>query len=193
MKVLSLILFVLLLFSCKQEDVPDKYQYEILMFRISYNDFEFIEGIELSIEVEEEGNNLLPITTEYQSPGDFGYMKFFHDETSELIFHGEIIWAGTGDIVYPSSWNPASSYLDGLFAPIATPSNERWVVLGNEESFVDFSYDSIWEAISHLNITSLYMEEENTQIGIYQYTPSVGIGNPEEWSWILILHRNQGL
>ena len=49
-------------------------------------------------------------------------------------------------------------------------------------------YSSIWNSISNLEIVNNYLNTNpNGKINLFLYTPSVGIGNPADWDWYIIL------
>jgi len=43
----------------------------------------------------------------YESPGDFGGTAVVNARNGLSVFGGSIIWSGTGEITYPSTWRPA--------------------------------------------------------------------------------------
>ncbi|MBK8169878.1 MAG: hypothetical protein IPK60_05995 [Sandaracinaceae bacterium] len=49
----------------------------------------------------------------YQSPGDFGGASVVSHDTGLTVFGGSIIWSGTGEINYPSSWRDAGELGSG--------------------------------------------------------------------------------
>ena len=53
---------------------------------------------------------------------------------------------------------------------------------------MDPDHQSIWAAIDNLETVKNYRESNpEVKISLFLYTPSVGIGNPEEWDWFVIL------
>jgi hypothetical protein len=57
------------------------------------------------------------------------------------------------------------------------------MISGATSSF--FNGAIIWMEIADLAIVSEYMNAQ-LQVGLYLYTPSVGIGNPADWDWFVL-------
>ena len=51
-----------------------------------------------------------------------------------------------------------------------------------------YNYNSIWASVQSLvKVRQYLISNPNATVKIFLYTPSVGIGNPAEWDWIVIL------
>lgn len=130
------------------------------------------------------------ISSTYQAPGDFGSVQLFYEELNEKIFDGTIIWMGTGEVSYPSEINPPSEFPtmnDNLAMPdISMFENVMYSDLAFYPEVINYS--AIWDSISNLTLVSNYMiANPNGKINLFLYTPSVGIGDPAEWDWYVIL------
>lgn len=130
------------------------------------------------------------ISTTYQEPGDFGGVQLFYDELNEMIFDGTIIWNGLGDVSYPSPFIQPEDFTT-ISNPITMPSVNMFenVMYHVAAYYPDtINYSDLWNAINNLEIVSNYLDTNPDQnINLFLYTPSVGVGNPEEWDWYVII------
>jgi hypothetical protein len=63
------------------------------------------------------------VRTEYGAPGDFGWIKVYFSEIDELLFHGNIVWMGCGDIIYPATWLNTNEFKYVLTEDFIIPQN----------------------------------------------------------------------
>lgn len=135
-------------------------------------------------------NENFTISTVYHPPGDFGDITLNYDEVNMPIFAGGIIWMGLGEITYPESMDaPEEFTLTQTEAEMPAPSEFALVYY---EEFANYpeviDYESIWDAVDNLNLVKLYrIINPQAKVNLFLYTPSVGIGDPADWDWIVIL------
>ncbi|WP_321516003.1 hypothetical protein [Marinifilum fragile] len=189
MKKWILILLMGILTGCLDDD-DNNYIYHthdnsVVLLKINYTDFEFEGGIELFLHSAFNNSDTIPISVEYVSPGDFGSISLFYEPREELIFDGSIIWDGTGYRKFPKRLYHPDNFLY-LNEEIEKPADERFQIIFPEEG-VDYPLESIWNSINDLAIVNRYLKG-GKNIGIFRYTPSVGEGNPDEWSWYVIMN-----
>jgi hypothetical protein len=130
------------------------------------------------------------VAVDYNPPGDFGDVTLNYAEAQQPLFAGSIIWMGTGQITYPD-FEPASAFESSNGAAIQ-PANEDFELIANGEGeaapWQSLEYASIWDAIDNLEVVKAYrVANPNAAVKLYLYTPSVGVGNPEEWDWIIFI------
>lgn len=178
-------LISLLMCSCEGEDdtvVLDETN-KVLVLKVDYMTNTFEGGKELTFD---SSTDSFTIDTEYQEPSDFGGIQVYYQELDTKIFDGTIVWNGTGAITYPEDFIPASEFevtatLDYVFPTegfenIFNPTNES------------YNYQTVWNAVQSVLKAREYINSNpDAKVSLFLYTPSVGIGNPEEWDWILIL------
>ncbi|MGK4569052.1 hypothetical protein [Flavobacterium sp. 3HN19-14] len=188
MKIKLLTLFgILLLVSCVGEnDAPDALPIEtnnkVLLLKVDYLTNEFEGGKELAFA---DSTATFTLSTNYVAPSDFGSIKIKYDELDTEIFNGSIVWNGLGTISNPDDMQPASAFTftdtDDFFTcagfdNIFNPNNE------------EFDYQPVWSSVQGLVKVRQYLTANpGAGIKLFLYTPSVGIGNPAEWDWIIIL------
>ncbi len=182
MKYLFPALTLLLLYACSKDDHPGPI-HSILLLQVDYMTCAFEGGKEIPVASIHESDSL-PIEVAYQSPGDFGGISLYYQPTEEMIFSGTIVWMGTGQISYPLNFEPAdvfrSSDADG-----EQPDQERFQIIFFQAR-PPIEYNKIWAAIDGLDKVREYMVS-GYKIGLFLYTPSVGVGDPYEWDWFVIM------
>ncbi len=189
MKKLMFVLMISLLIGCTDDDTYNYYDHHhhnsVVLLQVNYTDYEFEGGTELFLHSEFNDSDTLPIRVDYVPPGDFGSLGLFYEPKNEPIFKGTIIWSGTGKRLYPYNLYRSEKFLM-LDDPIDMPDSDDFQILFPEEG-VDYPLDSIWNSISHLAIVSRYLES-GKKVGVFRYTRSVGVGNPNEWDWYVVMN-----
>ncbi|MCW4468221.1 hypothetical protein OGH69_04515 [Flavobacterium sp. MFBS3-15] len=161
---------------------------KVLLLKVDLLTNTFEGGKELSF----EEADTFTITPEYVSPADFGSIKLKYEETGETIFDGTIHWNGLGEMSYPAALDAPSSFavMDNEIAMPAS-SDIVHVEYGDGETgfpFLTIDHEAIWESISHLQLVEDYRARNpNAKVNIFLYAPSVGIGDPADWDWFVIL------
>ena len=188
----QLILIIVLLasfFSCDDNnDNIDIVSNNVVLLKVDYLTNKFEGGKVLNFSETDD----FTISTIYKAPGDFGSIALYYDELNEKLFEGTIIWMGTGEMSYPSKMdapNKFSTTSNNLTMP---GIDEFEYIKFNEFSYIPdtINYDSIWQSIDNLKIVASYRNSNLTEkINLFLYTPSVGVGDPADWDWFVILRN----
>lgn len=174
-------LSILLFASC--EEVDRHYRSKILMLKVDYLTNNFEGGKELLFS---QPSETFTIRTEYSPPGDFGNIKLVYEELNKVIFDGDIIWMGLGQIIYPQNILLASEFEHVLTNDYITP-REGFENVFNPQN-TNYDYSQIWSSVQGLVTVRDYLRSNpNATVKLFLYTPSVGVGNPEDWDWIIFL------
>ena len=186
------ILYLLLIgifFSCDKNDGKEIQltTNKVVLLKVDFLTSVFEGGKELEFSV---SSSNFTISSTYQEPGDFGDVQLFYDELSEKIFDGTIIWMGTGVRSYPGTIDLPNSF-SMLSDRLPLPDNSMFESVRYSEyaHYPDtIDYSAIWNSINYLEIVSNYRNSNpNGKINLFLYTPSVGIGDPTEKDWYVIL------
>lgn len=180
------IFLVALLFQGCDKDEVDKSN-RILLLQVDYVTNVFEGGKELKISNNFTSSDTIPIVVDYKAPGDFGNITLYYEPTNEMIFDGSIIWMGTGEIKFPNEFLTADEFplMDTfLEEPELTKFQTIFFNLNNQS----INYNAIWSSINKLGIVDEYLKSDK-KIGLFLYTPSVGVGDPNEWDWFVILYK----
>jgi len=189
MKKLLLFSICLALFSACEDDYDSEETVEtntILLLKVDVMTYTFEGAKELEMASEISDSETIPLNVDYAPPGDFGSIALYY-EGKELIFDGSIIWMGLGEISYPESFDPPSSFSE-LNSTISLPDTNRFQLIFNDFGYAAIDYSLIWNAINKLEIVDDY-HESHKNIGLFLYTPSVGIGDPNDWDWFVIMNK----
>lgn len=197
-KIISLLSLFILLTSCSTDllnqangtDLANQSgNNKVLLLKVDYTTNTFEGGKELTFD-----SNTTTFSTNYQyvTPADFGSIKIFYTELNSLLFYGDIIWMGTGEIHFPTNFQPASSFeyaltadyynepvYENIFDPNVYPANIPLPL---------YDYSVIWTQIQGLVKVREYRNANpSATLKLFLYQPSVGIGDPATWKWIIIL------
>ncbi len=184
MKTYFFIISVIVIFlaSCSHENNGNR----LLLLKIDYLTHDFEGGKEMEFDNTGYENDSLPITVNYQSPGDFGSIELIYNPSGEQIFKGTIVWMGCGDIIFPKSFVDPDDF-DQIQNTVAPPDTNFIQEIFNE-NVSDSIFANIWNSVSNLTLVQQYMQAGN-KVGIFLYTPSVGIGDPADWDYFLIFRK----
>ena len=127
--------------NCTDEPFTDG---NVLMLKVDYLTNTFEGGYEFSFD---NIPNSFNIRKEYRAPGDFGYIKYYYYETSDLLFYGTIIWMGEGEIYYPQNLLPASVFDFTLLDNIVFPNGFEDIGV---YSPLDINYTNVWLSVENL-------------------------------------------
>ena len=179
---LSLVAFLVV--SCEPEE-PQPQNSTVLMLTVDFTTNTFLGGKELAFS---QSSNTFTITNEFVDPCDFGHIKLFYSEINELLFFGTIHWMGCGEMIFPQNLLTANQFQAVLTEDYVIPKN------GFEDIFPLFEttsdYELIWGSVQSLVKAREYLSSNPEQIvKMFLYTPSVGVGNPEEWYWVIFLTK----
>lgn len=184
---IPLIALLTLFLSCSKVDLKKIHESQtenkVLMLKVDYTTNKFEGGKEFTFK---NSSQSFTIDTEYRAPGDFGSIKLVYRELDEPLFDGSIIWMGLGKMTFPSDLKPASAFNSVLTADVIYPANgfENVFNLHNET----YDYSIVWMPIQHLVKVREYLKSNpNQKVKIFLYTPSVGVGNPADWDWIIYM------
>ncbi len=189
-KLLSLITCSILLFaSCSKDEVennsfnPSLTDNKVLLLKVDYLSNKFEGGKEFTFS---KPTTTFTITTDYKAPGDFGSIKLTYKELNEKLFDGTIIWMGKGEMNFPTNLIEPKHFEANIYTDdIVTPASFENVFNPNNQTY---NYAPIWFNVQHYPKVREYLKSNPTaNAKIFLYTPSVGIGNPADWDWIIIL------
>jgi hypothetical protein len=176
-----MLVVVLSLSACQQDNTfhaPD----QVAVLKIDYLTTVFEGATELAFPAQPS----FTIVPTYQPPGDFGNLKMHYQEANGKLFDGGIHWMGLGTLHYPT-FRGAGNFWASDGAP-AQPIFEEVVYGGYSDPNINTAH--LWDAIKNLEFIKGYLNSNpNAKIYYFLYTPSVGIGNPADWDWILMLKK----
>lgn len=185
-KVLFLVLISFTL-SCDKEDefeIPNEAN-KVVLLKVDYLTNAFEGGKELEFPASTD----FTISTTYNNPSDFGDVQLYYSEVNEKIFDGTIVWMGTGEATYPTAIDLPYTFPLGNNLPLPNTGMFEKVMYDQFAIYPDsIDYSGIWNSIHNLEVVSDYQNSNpNGKINLFLYTPSVGIGNPADWDWYVIL------
>jgi hypothetical protein len=154
--------------------------------QVDYLSFNFEGATELTVS-KLSSSDSLPILINYKPPGDFGSIYLSYKPTNDSLFFGTIDWMGTGQKYFPANINPVDSF-NKVNSTLAEPINSRFQTLFYLINQQPTNYSALWKAVNKLQIVGNYLYYKK-KIGIFLYTPGLGIGDPAEWNWYIIMSK----
>ena len=154
----------------------------VFAFTVDYTTNDFLGGYDIVLP--HYVDSIKPVC-KYKSPGDFGSVEWYDQKTDAKLFSGTIVWAGKGERTFPEKIETPESYVK---LNITTQMPDFKVLYHDEFDYIsqhDIDYTSAWNSIKNLQNISWITKE--TQAYIYLYCPSVGIGDPKDWYWVIFL------
>lgn len=204
-KIIFLVSAVLLLLGCSTDqgntlEIPGQpenrqaqnspqhfpYANKIVLLKVDFLTHNFEGGKELVF----KGAQNFTIASIYQSPGDFGGISLKYAELNETFFEGTIHWMGLGQMQYPEQLDSADAFQTiGNTVPMPNAALLATVAYDEFAYYPDpMPCAEIWNAIENLQVVAQYRgSNPNGMVNIFLYTPSVGVGNPEDWDYFVIL------
>lgn len=189
-----LILISILLLSCNDSDdccvtPPDNFEGNKLAYlKVDYTTNQFQGGMVFSFG--DDQPDTFTISSDYHAPGDFGSIQLYYTPLNELIFDGTILWMGLGEMQFPESLMSADSF-ETISQTVSIPDEALLEpVMYDEYAYYpeEIDYTSIWENIDNLNLVKSFRDSNpESSVKFFLYTPSVGVGNPEDWYWLVLL------
>lgn len=182
-----LFIFVSLFSSCSEENAPtEETQNEpnkVLLLKVDYLTNTFQGGKETTYT---ENSNSFTISHQSVPATDFGNIKLKYDEINQILFDGDIIWMGLGQIHHPQNMLAANQFQIVLTDDIIFPATSFNHIL--PQSNLSNDYNQVWMAVQNLvKVRQYLISNPNGEVHLYLYTPSVGVGNPADWKWIVLM------
>ncbi|WP_422104895.1 hypothetical protein [Winogradskyella sp.] len=187
--VLTILLFLIFVSCADDDDNNIDPASEVLLLQVDFMTNTFEGGKKYVFDSSVES---FTISSNYQAPGDFGNIALYYDELNEMIFDGSIVWMGTGQRSFPENLiNPDDFQNNTNPVPMPSEANFQTVMYDDFAYYPDtIDYSAIWNSISNLQeVTDFRNNNPNSEINLFLYTPSVGIGDPNEWDWVLFLKK----
>ncbi len=156
-----------------------------LLLQVDYETLQFEAGTILPAAPTTLPPDTLPVSVTYNSPGDFGDITLQSTIDNDTLFFGTIIWAGTGERSIPAQLTPATG-----FQPINAVTPQPAIKdLNPYESFPEENpLTEIWAAVAELQVVNQAVNQPGTQVGFFTYARSVGVGNPAEWDYYVVIY-----
>ena len=164
-------------------------QKHILISKVDYLTFRYKGFYALNVTNKLNSGNEIPFLSQYQSPGDFGYIKLFYQNTDNLLMDGTIIWSGCGHLNFPDNFRAGLPMDNGL----PYPGQSRIAFIndgGHYETVTDErELQYIWQSVSRQKEFQHYYGNSSKKVAVYLYTPSVGVGDPADAYYLVFTEQ----
>jgi len=183
-KIYAFVLLVVLCTSCTKEESENiNGNNKVLLLKVDYLTNTFEGGKEFTFEKETPS---FTIVNEYRPPSDFGKIKLTYKELNETLFDGSIIWHVKGRMDFPKNLADPTQFDEVSFKNVVYPTAGFENIFNVSNQIPDHS--AAWLAIQSLSKVRDYLQSNPTEkVKLFLYTPSVGVGNPADWDWIILI------
>jgi hypothetical protein len=153
------------------------------MLKLDYNTFNVLGYKEFQFDQQTDS---FSIQLNYEPASDFGYIQLIYKEMNQLLFYGTTVWDGLGHIIFPETMSSPDDLLSVETDDVIFPVN-------GFKNILPFTYPivptlNVWLNIQHLEIVRNYLNANpNQKVQILFYRPSQGYGDPETWSFFILL------
>ena len=164
-------------------------QKHILISKVDYLTFRYKGFYALNVSNTLNSGNEIPFLSQYQSPGDFGYIKLFYRNTDNMLMDGSIIWSGCGALNFPDNFRAGLPMDNGL----PYPGQSRIAFINDGGNYVTVTDERelqyIWQSVSRQKEFQHYYGNSSKKVAVYLYTPSVGVGDPADAYYLVFTEQ----
>lgn len=162
---------------------------DILICKVDYLTFRYKGFYALNVSGKTNNGDLIPITSEYMSPCDFGFIKLYYRNTGNLLVDGTIVWSGCGQLAFPESFRAGLP----LQETISFPGTEHFARLGEDGQYVEtvseWEMKHIWQSVSYQKEFQHYFGNATKKAAVYLYAPSVGLFDPYDAYYLVFVEQ----
>jgi len=135
-------------------------------------------------------NDSLPLSFTFVSHTDGLELIFTYEQTGDTVLYVTEVWMGTGMILYPPALWPADTF-KVLWTPFYEPVHTEYYDMGwpDETQYMTRS-EAAWQSLRELDLVGAFAQNPYT-VGVFLYTPAVGVIDPEKAKWIFMLYQNR--
>lgn len=175
-----------------QNDLQDNDLHKhILISKIDYLTFRNRGFYALNVSNKLEEGIEIPFVADYRIPGDFGYIKLYYRNTDNLLLDGTIIWSGCGKLSFPEHFRAGYPLEKGL----PFPGLDRIGFINNNGEYTSTTDETelrnIWQTLSKQKEFQHYFDNSAKKVAVYLYTPSVGMGNPYDFYYLVFTEQTE--
>ena len=151
---------------------------DILISKVDYLTFQYKGFYALNVSGKIKDGELIPVVSEYQSPGDFGFIKLYYNNTDNMLLNGTIVWNGCGALTFPESFRAGLPVSEG----IPYPGIEHFARLNEDGTYIEtnneWEMQHIWQSVSYQKEFQHYFGNSTKKVAVYLYAPEEGLFNP---------------
>lgn len=162
---------------------------DILISKVDYQTFQYKGFYALNVSGKTNDGELIPIISEYQPAGDFGFIKLYYRNTGNLLLDGTIVWSGCGQLAFPEPFRAGLPVKEA----IPFPGIEHFARLGEDGQYVEtvneWEMKHIWQSVSYQKEFQHYFGNSTKKVAVYLYAPSVGMFDPYEAYYLVFVEQ----
>lgn len=161
----------------------------ILISKVDYQTFQYKGFYALNVSGKTNDGELIPIISEYQAPCDFGFIKLYYRDKTNLLMDGTIVWNGCGQLAFPEPFRAGLPVKEA----IPFPGIEHFARLGEDgqytETVNEWEMKHIWQSVSYQKEFQHYFGNSTKKVAVYLYAPSIGLFDPYEAYYLVFVEQ----
>lgn len=162
---------------------------DILICKVDYLTFRYKGFYALNVSGKTNNGDVIPITSEYMSPCDFGFIKLYYRDKTNLLLDGTIVWSGCGALSFPESFRAGLPEKEA----IPFPGVEYFARLSVGGQYVEtaneWEMQHIWQSVSYQKEFQHYYGNSNKKVAVYLYAPRVGLFDPYSAYYLVFVEQ----
>ena len=164
-------------------------QKHILISKVDYLTYRYKGFYALNVTDKQNAGEQIPIIAAYHAPCDFGDIKLYYRNTSNLLMDGTIIWMGCGVLAFPQGFRAGLPLTQGL----PYPGTEHFARMNEDGQYATRADEEetrhLWETLSRQKEFQHYYGNSDKKVAVYLYRPSVGMGSPYDWYYLIFTEQ----
>lgn len=163
---------------------------DVLVMMVDYMTLNCMGYTTVKIADELAASDTIPFCIESKDPSDFGFVKLYYGRNvpGNLLFSGTIVWMGCGKMDYPTGFVMGKS---NLFNIPSMGENGMSYIGGGSEDLDKREQLRIWQSVSKMESFQWFYSRTQKKVAVYLYTPSVGMGDPADWYYLVFVENSR--
>ena len=162
---------------------------DILISKVDYLTFQHKGFYALNVSGQTNNEDLIPIISEYMPASDFGSIKLYYRNQTNLLLDGTIVWNGCGELSFPESFRAGLPLKEAM----PFPGMEHFARLSEDGKYIETANEEemkhIWQSVSCQKEFQHYYGNSNKKVAVYLYAPSVGLFDPNAAYYLVFVEQ----
>ena len=167
----------------------DDLQHHILISKVDYLTFRYKGFYALDVTDKLDDGTRIPLLADYHAPNDFGSIKLYYRNTSNLLISGDLAWCEGGELRFPESFRAGEQVSYGL----PYPGQFHFAFINNQGNYVSVTDESelqrVWQSVSRQREFQHYYEHTSKIVAVYLFPPSDAWGDYSDAFYLVITEQ----
>lgn len=163
---------------------------EVVVLAVDYTTNKFLGGYTVPTGISDAMNNgEFALRAEYNQPGDFGNVTIYDKGSNTKLFAGDIVWMGTGKRTWPKEIYAPEAFKYTIVSALLPAPKPTMFHYEEASAGEQHNLAPVITAIDRVAIAWHALAGNGKDAPLYTmlYRPSVGVGNPADWYWLVFI------